>query len=942
MSTLSNRRLSFVLMGLVVLPFVGCWGDDNPSAPELSDEEEPPVPAAIGTEAAGWLVRCRVDADPIEFTCQDPDAPHSVDAQTVVIGGQDQYVTLANDAVEFSGGTLTAQVWVENLIPQPLGTPDGTTPTGIRVFFHSTPTNGVTIGNADGTGTFTGSGQKFFEYARIAQALDRTVRRPWEFVLPEGVTTFTFEVYVDAEVPFPNGWVEITPGSDGLAEAENVQLSAQAYNVVGEEVPGRTFTWVASDSDVVSVTSSGLATGEAAGGPVTVTATSNGPETAGQAVFTVGGNDISVLVGTTPDAVDEGAVLSHVVAVENNGPTPITDAEVWLEVRGTVLRSSSQCGFLVLTEPGNQVYICNTGPLVDGGTTGFLIDVQVTSTETVTSVATLEKINGGDDLSSDPNPQNNTFTAITIVEDIPDSDLSIAVSDTPDPVFVDGEITYVVTASNLGAEDATGVTVDLRVDANGDAEFTSFTPPPGCELFNSGSAGSFDKLFRCDLGSVPAGGSADSPALSITPGANLIGQSLAATADFYRTKGVYDPTTSNNSATISTGVIDGPDLTVSALEFTPAEAFDTDNVFIEATVANQGGVSTEASFDWAISVDGSPIASGTESALGPGASVVISSGSLGPYAAGEHSVEVVVDVLDAVAEKDETDNALSSILLVQEPGFQIELVYVGSFTPSQQSVINAAAARWESIIAGDLSGEYVDFFEANPYCPNNFEGSVDDVVVFVDTTDHSSGVGGVLAFAGPWLLRSTELTICGRMVFDINDLANLESQGRLEAVAGHELAHVLGVGTIWGDNPFIPNDPVDLLAGVGTTDPYFIGTEAIAQFDDAGGTSYTRGNKVPVQDESGYGHWREGVLDTELMTPFLEVPGIPNEWSLITAGALQDMGYQVNLESVEIDPFTLDLAGAAAALFTESGLTDIVQQPRAIRLPDGRTILLGG
>ncbi|MGK7311740.1 MAG: leishmanolysin-related zinc metalloendopeptidase, partial [Candidatus Longimicrobiales bacterium M2_2A_002] len=392
-----------------------------------------------------------------------------------------------------------------------------------------------------------------------------------------------------------------------------------------------------------------------------------------------------------------------------------------------------------------------------------------------------------------------------------------------------------------------------------------------------------------------------------------------------------------------TSVIDDPDLVPSNLVIAPGEVFNDDNtVQIDARITNESTVGTGSGFDWRIDVAGNTVASGSESALAAGGFVDISASGLGPFTAGDNLVEVIADVNDAVTEKDETNNTVADSLFVQEPGFQIELIYVSSFTATQQTIIDAAATRWESIITGDLPSEFIEYFPPQPYCPESFEGNVDDLKVWVYTTDHSSGVGGVLAFAGPWFLRSSELAACGTMYFDINDLANLESDGRLGDVAGHELAHVLGIGTIWDDDPNLVSDPVDLLRGVGTTDPYFAGTQAIAQFDAAGGGSYAD-NKVPVEDEQGYGHWRESVLDTELMTPFAEPAGTTSEWSLITAGAFEDMGYQVNLSSAEIDSYTLSLPSVLAES-RESGqpaFDDIVVQPRFIRLPDGRVIQLG-
>ena len=118
---------------------------------------------------------------------------------------------------------------------------------------------------------------------------------------------------------------------------------------------------------------------------------------------------------------------------------------------------------------------------------------------------------------------------------------------------------------------------------------------------------------------------------------------------------------------------------------------------------------------------------------------------------------------------------------------------------------------------------------------------------------------------------------------------------------------------------------------------------------EVGNSSYS-GNPVPVEDEQGYGHWRETVMDTELMTPFAEAPGTTNQWSSITAAALGDMGYTVDLSSAEIDPYTVanPSASSPSQSSAEGAVTedeqqpfDIVLKPRMIKLPDGRIILLG-
>jgi hypothetical protein len=95
-------------------------------------------------------------------------------------------------------------------------------------------------------------------------------------------------------------------------------------------------------------------------------------------------------------------------------------------------------------------------------------------------------------------------------------------------------------------------------------------------------------------------------------------------------------------------------------------------------------------------------------------------------------------------------------------------------------------------------------------------------------------------------------------------------------------------------------------------DTHFSGDGAIAAFNAAGGSAYTGGQKVPVENRLGEGssdsHWRESVLRLELMTPEL-TPGIANPLSAITTESLADLGYTV--DSDEADSFSRTFSAPA-------------------------------
>ncbi len=253
--------------------------------------------------------------------------------------------------------------------------------------------------------------------------------------------------------------------------------------------------------------------------------------------------------------------------------------------------------------------------------------------------------------------------------------------------------------------------------------------------------------------------------------------------------------------------------------------------------------------------------------------------------------------------------------------FDIDVRFLSTPTASQQAAFDNAAARWESLITGDVVD--VPLTTSAGACASGspaLDETVDDVIIFASITP-IDGPGGILGSAGPCFIRSgNDLTILGAMEFDSDDVASLENDGLFEDVILHEMGHVLGIGTLW-DIKGLLIDP----SQSGGTDPHFVGTEALAQFDAIGGDSYTGGNKVPVEDTGGPGtadgHWRESVFDNELMTGFIDVTS--NPLSVVTVGSLEDLGYQV--DSSGADSFTLNLslrAGSFATLALGNDIRD--------------------
>jgi len=259
--------------------------------------------------------------------------------------------------------------------------------------------------------------------------------------------------------------------------------------------------------------------------------------------------------------------------------------------------------------------------------------------------------------------------------------------------------------------------------------------------------------------------------------------------------------------------------------------------------------------------------------------------------------------------------------------YRVTLSFLTPISPARRAVFDSAAARWGRLIYGDLPDIPVNI--ASGACFGNepaISQTIDDVLIFV-TLDSIDGPAAILGGGGPCFIRSAgKLPLIGVMVFDTADVPVLEANGAFDGTILHEMAHVLGFGTIW--DPALLNLLVGPAAS-GGTDPHFVGAQGIAAFERVGGTRYTGGAKVPVENSGGPGtidsHWRESVFKTELMTGFLH-PGVPEPLSIVTVASMRDEGYQVNYAAADAFSLSLTAAGVAAA-------------PRAA--PAGQVIALG-
>lgn len=242
----------------------------------------------------------------------------------------------------------------------------------------------------------------------------------------------------------------------------------------------------------------------------------------------------------------------------------------------------------------------------------------------------------------------------------------------------------------------------------------------------------------------------------------------------------------------------------------------------------------------------------------------------------------------------------------------INLSFSGSMTATQQQTFVDAAAFWNSAITGyDLTTNIYGQYQPHTLTINASIPSLD-------------GIGGTLGSAGPQTATYYDnnpygtptvalyYTTTGSMQFDSADVPALVANNTFYGVVLHEMAHVLGIGTLWTYNSNLENTTYPLYT-VGSGQ--YTGPNALAQYRSE--FSQPSATYVPVELGGGIGtanaHWNEvdgggsptGIvsashgmdLQDELMTGWASGNFF---LSRTTLGSLDDLGYIVDYSKAGI------------------------------------------
>lgn len=220
-------------------------------------------------------------------------------------------------------------------------------------------------------------------------------------------------------------------------------------------------------------------------------------------------------------------------------------------------------------------------------------------------------------------------------------------------------------------------------------------------------------------------------------------------------------------------------------------------------------------------------------------------------------------------------------------------IYAGSFSIT----INASAtidATTESLF---LSA--VDFWESSLL---GTQEDIDINLVIDASTPTIDGIGNVLGSASnssaSYLIDNGLYLYAtlGSMRFDITDIRGM-NQTSIYNIILHEMAHVIGFGTLWNSDRFRISGFQDVYEnGSGE----YTGEYALALYQEIYDSSATF---VPIELDGGSGtansHWDEGFINdpSELLTGYLD----PNPYvSDISLASFADIGYVVQLSDGRI------------------------------------------
>ncbi|HMA41959.1 MAG TPA: galactose oxidase-like domain-containing protein [Gemmatimonadales bacterium] len=145
----------------------------------------------------------------------------------------------------------------------------------------------------------------------------------------------------------PVASVEVSPPSAIIAVGGTVQLSASPKDAGGEPLYGRVVTWASDAPGVADVSTTGLVTGKTAGGPVTITATSEGQSGTSSVTVTATAEPVaSVEVAPSSASIVVGGTVQLTATPKDASGQPLTGRTITWASNATGVATVSTTGLV--------------------------------------------------------------------------------------------------------------------------------------------------------------------------------------------------------------------------------------------------------------------------------------------------------------------------------------------------------------------------------------------------------------------------------------------------------------------------------------------------------------------------------------------------------------------------------------------------------------------
>jgi uncharacterized repeat protein (TIGR01451 family) len=389
--------------------------------------------------------------------------------------------------------------------------------------------------------------------------------------------------------------------------------------------------------------------------------------------------DLAIAITDGPDPVAAGGQLSYAITVTNNGPGASNGIAVLDSLPAGV-------GFVSALGTGwscsavDQDVTCLASTLAAAASASITLVVSApTSGGTVSNTASVAAT------TPDGNAANNQASTSTTVNAA--ADLSIAVADSPDPVFGSGLLRYAIDVTNLGPNTASGITVSNSLPA-GNVTFISASGS-GWTCLPSG------QQVSCTRPSLLVGAA---PTITITVQAPSESTTLSDTATVTSTSSDLEP--ANNTAMVLTSVLSAADLSVALVDspdpvtttgtltytITPNNAGPSVAADVVVTTDLPGGAVFQGAtgINWACTAIGQQVMCTTPSlALGAAPAITIATSAPGV----DGSITATASISSATADAVPGNNSASQGTVVNAPSdLALELTASPSPVPASSTL----------------------------------------------------------------------------------------------------------------------------------------------------------------------------------------------------------------------------------------------------------------